>query len=153
MPQGTRHLSLTATRKRGWNQNGGVTNMLRKLFALGFILTVALVLYAQGDKSVKLSGYLMDNACATGHVKDAGFADRVKKHKRSCALMPSCEGSGFAVYSDGKLYKLDEAGNKSASELLKASETVMGVMVAVEGTIDGDTVHVTKITEVKAAAE
>jgi len=124
--------------------------MTRKLFALGIILTVAFVLYAQGDKSVKISGYLIDNACSAGHAKDAGFAQRVKKHKKSCALMPSCEGSGFAVYADGKLYKLDEAGNKSASELLKETDTAMGIMVAVEGTIDGETVHVTKITEVKS---
>ena len=127
--------------------------MTRKLFALGLILTVAFVLYAQGDKSVKISGYLIDNACSAGHAKDAGFAERVKKHKKSCALMPSCEGSGFAVFSDGKLYKLDEAGNKSASDLLKETDTTMGIMVAVEGTVDGDTVHVTKITEVKIAAE
>jgi len=127
--------------------------MMRKLFALGLILTAAFVLYAQGDKSVKISGYLIDNACSTGHVNDAGFADRVKKHKTSCALMDSCESSGFAVYSEGKLYKLDEAGNKSATELLKGTETKMGVMVAVEGTVDGETVHVTKITEVKVAAE
>jgi len=127
--------------------------MTRKLFALGMMLTFAFVLYAQGDKSVKLSGYLIDNACSSGHVSDAGFAERVKKHKKSCALMPSCEGSGFAVYSDGKLYKLDEAGNKSASSLLKETDTTAGVMVAIEGTVDGDTVHVTKITEVKVAAE
>jgi hypothetical protein len=126
--------------------------MARKLFALGIILTVAFVLYAQ-DKSVKLNGYLIDNACSAGHAKDAGFAERVKKHKTSCALMDACETSGFAVLAEGKLYKLDEAGNKSAAELLKATETKSGVQVAVEGTIDGETVHVTKITEVKAAAE
>ena len=127
--------------------------MTRKLFALGLMLTVAFVLYAQGDKSVKISGYLIDNACSASHAKDAGFADRVKKHKKSCALMPPCEGSGYAVYSDGKLFKLDDAGNKSATELLKETDTAMGIMVAVEGTMDGDTVHVTKITEVKVAAE
>src|SRR5258706_5678389 len=127
--------------------------MTRKLFALGLMLTVAFVLYAQGDKSVKISGYLIDNACSMSHAKDADFAERAKKHKTSCALMPPCEGSGYAVYSEGKLYKLDEAGNKSATDLLKATETKMGVTVAVEGTADGDTVHVTKITEVKVAAE
>src|SRR3977135_752628 len=108
-------------------------NMTRKLFALGIILTVAFMLYAQGDKSVKIGGYLMDNACSAGHVKDAGFAERVKKHKTSCALMPPCEGSGYAVYSEGKLYKLDKAGNESAEALLKETETKSGVMVAVDG--------------------
>ena len=127
--------------------------MTRKLFACGLILTVAFVLYAQGNTAIKISGYLIDNACSMGHANEAGFADRAKKHKTSCALMPSCEGSGFAVYSEGKLYKLDEAGNKSATALLKDTESKMGVMVAVEGTVDGDTVHVTKISEVKVAAE
>lgn len=124
--------------------------MIRKLLALGILMAFSFVVYAQGDKAVKISGYLMDNACAGSHAKDADFGDRVKKHKTSCALMPSCEGSGFAVYSEGKLYKFDEAGNKSATALLKDTDTTMGVMVAVEGTVDGDTLHVTKITEVKA---
>jgi hypothetical protein len=127
--------------------------MTRKLFAFLTILAFAFVLYAQGNKEVKLSGYLIDNACAGAHAKDANFAERAKKHKTSCALMPSCEGSGFAVYSEGKLYKFDAAGNKSAAELLKETETKDGVSVAVEGTVEGDTVHVTKITEVKVATE
>ena len=126
--------------------------MMRKLFVFLSILAFAIALSAQ-DKSVKLSGYLIDNACAGAHAKDANFAERAKKHKTSCALMPSCEGSGFAVYSEGKLYKFDEAGNKSASELLKGTDTKDGVTVAVEGTVDGDTVHVTKLTEVKVSAE
>jgi len=129
------------------------TPMSRKLFAFLTILAFAFVLYAQGDKSVKLSGYLIDNACANAHVKDANFSERAKKHKTSCALMPPCEGSGFAVYSEGKLYKFDEAGNKSASELLKDTETKEGVMVSVEGTVEGDKLHVTKLTEVKTATE
>jgi hypothetical protein len=126
--------------------------MIRKLFAFLAILTFVIALYAQ-DKSVKLSGYLMDNACSASHAKDANFAERAKKHTTSCALMPPCEGSGFAVYADGKLYKFDEAGNKSAAELLKATDTKSGVTVAVEGTVEGDVVHVTKLTEVKTAAE
>src|SRR5258708_7434256 len=113
--------------------------MTRKLFALSLILSVAIVLYAQGDKSVKINGYLIDNACSTGHLKDAGFAERAKKHKTTCARMPSCEGSGYAVYAGGRLYKLDAAGNKGASEILKDTETKEGVTVAVEGTVDGET--------------
>jgi hypothetical protein len=123
--------------------------MIRKLFAVGLVITVAIVLYAQGNQSVKFNGYLIDNACANAHVKDKDFAEKVKNHKTSCALMPNCAGSGFAVLSsEGKFYKLDDAGNKSAEELLRNTETKMGVMVAIEGTIEGDTLHVTKLTEV-----
>ena len=51
--------------------------MNRKLFAFGIILAVAFVLYAQDAKTVKIEGYIMDNACASGHVKDANFGERV----------------------------------------------------------------------------
>ena len=124
--------------------------MTRKLFAFAIILGFAFVVYAQGDKSVRINGYLIDNACASAHVKDANFVERAKKHSTSCALMPPCEGSGYAVYSEGKLYKLDKAGNESAEALLKQTDTKNGVMVAVDGTVEGDTLHATKITEVKA---
>ena len=122
--------------------------MNRKLFAFGTILAVAFVLYAQDAKTVKIEGYIMDNACASGHVKDANLGERVKKHSTSCALSPNCAKSGYVVYTaDAKLYKLDQAGNKSAEELLKETETKTGVQVSVEGTVDGDTIKVTKITE------
>ena len=122
--------------------------MTSKLFAFGIILAFAFVLYAQGAKTVKIEGYIMDNACAAGHVKDANFGEKVKNHKTSCALSPNCAESGYVVYTtDAKLYKLDQAGNKSAEELLKDTETKMGVQISVEGTIDGDTIKVTKITE------
>ncbi len=122
--------------------------MTRKLFAFGIIVAFAFVLYAQGTKTVKIEGYIMDNACAAGHVKDANFGERVKKHSTSCALSPNCAESGYVVYTaDAKLYKLDQTGNKSAEELLKDTETKSGVQVSVEGTIDGDTIKVAKITE------
>ncbi len=130
--------------------------MTRKLFAVGIILAVAMVLYAQGafalhvqgDKSVKINGYLIDNMCAGALAKGKDFAEKVKKHKTSCALMPNCAGSGFAVLSDeGKLYKLDDAGNKIAEDLLKSTQTTAGVAVNAEGTVDGETLHVTKLAE------
>jgi hypothetical protein len=125
--------------------------MTRKLLTLGLILTAFTFLYAQDKNSVKLNGFLIDNACAGAHVNEATFKDRVKKHTVSCAMMPNCVKSGYAVYtSDGKLYKFDEAGNKSAADLLKDTETKSGLSIAVEGTLEGDTIHVVKLSEVKA---
>ena len=122
--------------------------MTSKLFAFGIILAFAFVLYAQGAKTVKIEGYIIDNACAAGHVKDANFGERVKKHSTSCGLQPSCAESGYVVYTaDAKLYKLDQTGNKSAEALLRDTDTKMGVQVSVEGTLDGDTIKVTKISE------
>ena len=122
--------------------------MTRKLFAFGIIVAFAFVLYAQGAKTVKIEGYIIDNACASGHVKDANFGERVKKHSTSCGLSPNCAESGYVVYTaDAKLYKLDQAGSKSAEALLKETDTKFGVQVSVEGTIEGDTIKVAKITE------
>jgi hypothetical protein len=125
--------------------------MNRKLFAISILFAVAAaaVLYAQ-KKEVKITGNLIDNACASHHVNDKDFGDRVANHTTSCALMATCKGSGYAVYSDSKLYKLDDAGSKLAQGVLEDSKTEKGVRVAIEGTLEGDTIHVTKLTEVTA---
>jgi Tfp pilus assembly ATPase PilU len=122
--------------------------MTRKVFPL--VIVVALMagaLIAQ-DKTVTLTGYLIDNSCAANHANDKAFATWVKTHGTSCAMMEACEKSGYAVFADDKLYKFDDAGNTSAEELLKNTKSKKGLHVKVEGTVDGDTVKVTKLTEV-----
>jgi len=122
--------------------------MIRKVFALTTIVLLAGVLFAQ-EKTVTISGSLMDNACAES-AKDIGA--RAKNHSTSCALMDGCEKSGYAVYAtDNKLYKLDEKGNDLAAAVLKNTKLKNGVKVSVEGTINGDTIKVTKLTEVTEA--
>ena len=122
--------------------------MIRKVFALTTIVLLAGVLFAQ-DKTVTITGNLIDNACAES-AKDIGA--RAKDHSTSCALMDGCEKAGYAVYgSDNKLYKLDGKGNELAEAVLKNTKVKSGVKVAVEGTLDGDTLKVTKLAEVIAA--
>lgn len=122
--------------------------MIRRVFAFTTIVLLAGVLFAQ-DKTVTISGNLMDNACA-GSAKD--IAARAKDHPTSCALMDSCEKTGYAVYgSDKKLYKLDDKGNDLAVDLLRNTKTKNGVKVSVEGTLNGDTIKVTKLTELSDA--
>ena len=118
--------------------------MIRKIPALTVIVLMASVLLGQ-QKTVTITGNLIDNACAES-AKDLDA--RAKNHPTSCALMEQCQSSGYAVYADHKLYKLDDKGNDSAAGLLKNTKTTKGVRVAVEGTVDGDTIHVTKLTEV-----
>jgi hypothetical protein len=124
--------------------------MTRKLLPL--IAALALVLMAVGlfaqDKTVTLDGYMIDNACASSHATDPTFATMVKTHGTSCATMESCEKSGYAVYADNKLYKFDDKGNVSAEELLKTTASKKGLHIKVEGTIDGDMIKVTKLSEV-----
>jgi len=122
--------------------------MSRKVFAFAAIFAFVLALQAQDTKTTTVEGYIIDNACAGSHSKDATFGDRVKKHSTSCALMDSCVKSGYAVFTaDSKLYKLDKTGNDAVETLLKGTDTKAGVAVVVEGTIDGDTIKATKITE------
>jgi len=122
--------------------------MIRKMFPLVVVVAMmAAVLMAQ-DKSVTLTGYLIDNSCAAGHATDKTFATWVKTHGTSCAMMDSCEKSGYAVFAGDKLYKLDAAGNTSAEALLKATKSKKGLKVKAEGTVDGDTLKITKLTEV-----
>lgn len=121
--------------------------MIRKVFPLVIAVALALMagaLFAQ-QKTVTITGYLIDNACAES-AKD--LDTKAKNHPTSCAKMDACEKSGYAVYADHKLYKLDEKGNASAEDLLSKTKATKGLHVTVEGTINGDTINVTKLTEV-----
>lgn len=124
-----------------------MTRKLIPLIAALALILMAVALSAQ-DKTVTLDGYLIDNACASSHVNDKDFETMLKNHGTSCATMESCEKSGYAVYANKKLYKFDDKGNASAEELLKNTTSKKGLHVKVEGTIDGDMIKVTKLTEV-----
>lgn len=122
--------------------------MTRKLLPL--LAAVALVLMTAAlvaqEKTVTLDGYMIDNACASSDkAKDKTW---IKTHSTSCATMEACEKSGYAVFANDKLYKFDDAGNASAAEVIKNTKSKKGLHVKVEGTVDGDTIKVTKITEV-----
>src|SRR5258708_39759063 len=122
--------------------------MIVKMFHLIIVLALMAGALIAQDKSVTLTGYLIDNACAANHASDKTFATWVKTHGTSCAMMESCEKGGYAVFAGDKLYKLDEKGNESAEALLKATKSKKGLKVKAEGTVDGETLKVTKLTEV-----
>ncbi|HYW73301.1 MAG TPA: hypothetical protein VE961_19930 [Pyrinomonadaceae bacterium] len=122
--------------------------MYRKFLAISLLIGLAAVLYAQSSTSIKVSGYLIDNACAESAKE---LAAKAKSHAVSCALMDSCESSGYSVVTDdNKRYKLTEKGDGMAADLLKNTKTTKGVKVAVEGSYDGSVLDVTKISEVSA---
>ncbi len=122
--------------------------MMRKVFPLIVVLALMAGALIAQDKTVTLTGYMIDNSCAANHAKDKTFATWVKTHGTSCAMMEACEKSGYAVFADDKLYKFDDAGNSSAEALLKATKSKKGLHVKAEGTLDGDTLKVTKLTEI-----
>ncbi|MDX6532027.1 MAG: hypothetical protein QOH41_4317 [Blastocatellia bacterium] len=122
--------------------------MMRKIFPLIVVLALMAGALIAQDKSTTLTGYLIDNSCAANHANDKTFATWVKTHGTSCATMENCEKSGYAVFAGDKLYKFDDAGNASAEALLKATKSKKGLHVKAEGTLDGDTLKVTKLTEI-----
>jgi len=123
--------------------------MTRKILFAGLVLVLAgISVAAREGKSVKLTGYIIDNACAAGRATGDNAGDKVKNHTVKCAQMAKCAESGYAVYADGKLYKLDAEGNKKAGELLKNTKVERGMQVAIEGTVEGETLKVKTISEV-----
>ncbi len=125
--------------------------MFRKvsLVAASVALAAAFA-YAQGEqKTVKVTGYVIDNMCAGMH----GTEEEAQKHPNGCALMENCKKSGYAVIAGEKTYKLDEQGNKLAAEALKSARTKKGLKVEVEGTLEGSTLHATRLEQVKEEAK
>ena len=110
---------------------------------ISLLTTLALVLAAAafaaaGDHHKKtVTGILSDVACSAN----------AKGHPVSCALKESCAKSGFAINADGKVYKLDEAGNTKAQEILKATSKQKDVVVEATGEINGDILKVDSIKE------
>ena len=125
--------------------------MFRKISLVAAAVALAAAFaFAQGEqKSVKVTGYVIDNMCGEMHGTEAEAA----KHPNGCALMEACQKSGFAVVAGEKTCKLDAEGNKLAAEALKAAKTKKGLKVDVEGTLEGDTLHVAKLAEAKEAVE
>ena len=115
------------------------------------LIMAGVLALAQASQPVKLTGYLVDNMCANAEGEGDGIAETAKGHPTACSLMPSCAKEGFSLVVDKKIYKLDEAGNKSALAVLKATTAKKGLRVEVEGTLDGNNLRATKVSEVKAA--
>jgi hypothetical protein len=119
---------------------------MKRVLGLGLIMLMSVVALAADKKDVKLTGYVIDNACSARAAGDTAL-DKVKAHSTKCAQMPACAKSGYAIFADGKLYKFDEDGNKKVAELLKNTKAEKGFGVSVEGTVENDILHVTKIVE------
>lgn len=121
--------------------------MFRKVSLVAAAVAMAAVFaYAQGEqKTLKVTGYVIDNMCAEMH----GTEEAAAKHPNGCGLMESCQKSGYAVIAGEKTYKLDAEGNKLAAEALNAAKSKKGLKVDVEGTVEGDILHVAKLAEAK----
>ena len=77
--------------------------------------------------TVKMMGIIIDNLCADAH-KD-NLSTFIKTHPKSCALMPDCAASGYAVYSNGRLFKFDKDSTVKIEEFLKKEKSSLDVVI------------------------
>ena len=124
--------------------------MIRKTIysfaALIVALSFAAIITAQ-DKSVSLTGYVVDKACSAGAAKKADPMAAAAGHSKKCALMEPCIKSGYGVFSDGKFYEFDAKGNELAKGLLDNTSKDKGIKVKVEGKVSGSQIAVASISE------
>ena len=75
-------------------------------------------------------GYIVDTTCMSG--KEAKQAEKegkldafVKGHSKECVL--ACKSGGCGFYSDGRLYKLDEASSGRINAFLESPGSLLHV--------------------------
>jgi hypothetical protein len=102
-----------------------------------------------------MGGYLVDQACAT-KMEKAGPKKammKAKNHTKDCALQDACKASGYGLMSHGKFIKFDATGDKLASEYFDKTKKEKDIWVDVRGTMDGSTMKVESIKDVKAKSK
>ena len=116
--------------------------------ALAFLVaSVGLAQDAKKEMGTSMHGYIVDAMCAKGMVKKDNPMESAAKHTKACALEDNCSASGYGVFSEGKYYKFDEAGDKMTKELIEKSKTEKGLMADVTGQMKDDKFVVTSIKE------
>lgn len=117
---------------------------MNKLIVLVLSLClVAGIAFAQAAGSVTLKGYIVDNKCASGQ-DAAGMEEFAKNHPKSCALMPACVASGYAIYADHALQQFDTASTARIEEFLKKDGS--STLVEVSANKNGDKLELISIT-------
>jgi hypothetical protein len=129
---------------------------------LAGILLLAVTAFAQEEKkdeakqetmkkaeAMTMSGYVVDAMCAKGMAKKKNVMEAAAKHTKACALEEECAASGYGIFSDGKWYKFDEAGDRQAKEWIEKTELEKGLMITVSGTMEGDMLMVSSISDYK----
>lgn len=109
--------------------------LLSVLFAIAFLMSVSLAKDNKAPKSTKMSGWVSDEKCG---VKDIDNADCAKK----CA-----EGGSKLVFVSEKDKSVLNVDNQDS---LKGHE---GHHVSVTGTVENGTLHVNKVSMLKATGD
>ena len=122
--------------------------MSKKLFsslaALVIVLSLSVMAAAQ-DKSVTLTGNILDKACSAGN----NTAEKASNHKKGCALSERCLKSGLGVFADGKYVEFDAKGTELGKAALEKTSKANGAVFKVTGKVADGKMMVESITEVQ----
>ena len=114
--------------------------MTKTLLSMLFIIGTSFVAQA-----TEIQGVLTDWNCTERMVRD-GRAN-VLRQDQSCSLAKNSSRSAYGLITDAKkFYKLDEAGNKQARELLNNSHDKNNLKVLARGELEGNTINVTTMS-------
>ena len=107
-------------------------------------LGLALGAFAAMGYAENISGKLVDAAC---HDKSQQNPADTKEKNDIAACEATASTTSFAIQtSDGKVFKLDAAGNAKASTALRGNPDNKNPMATVSGTMEGQTVKVDSIS-------
>ena len=126
--------------------------MHKKLFLSTAVSALLLSLVAIGiaqEKSVSLTGVIVDKMCSARVGKAPDVMAAAVGHKKGCALSDGCQASGFGVFSDGKFYEFDAKGNELAKASLTKSKKEAGAKFKVDGKLAENKLTVTSISELE----
>lgn len=119
--------------------------MSKKFYVIIFSVLLLITSFTGcGTKETSFDGYLIDKHCAE-------MKDPVTETKM-CLTMEKCQASGYGVsvkQDDGKykFYKFDDKGHDLAKDLLSKTTKEKGIEVVVKGTLEGDSIKVSTISE------
>lgn len=93
-----------------------------------------------------VQGVLADWNCVKPMVKNG--RENTLKQNQACSLNTNYSRAAYGIITDDKhYYKLDDAGREWALKLLKDSPDKNSLKVIATGDIEGDTLHVTNMSE------
>lgn len=124
------------------------------LFSVTALAVLSLVVIAQGDKaqenkSVTLTGHIVDKACSGRFAKRDDPQTASGTHTKGCSLMENCVKSGYGIFADGKWTEFDENGSAKAKAAIEKSSKDKGATFKVTGKVAEGKMTVESISEVE----
>lgn len=96
--------------------------------------------------AMDVQGVLADWVCVKSMVQNG--REKTLKQNSTCSLNPNYSRQAYGIITDDNhYYKLDDAGRGWALKLLKDSPSKNNLKVIATGDVQGDTLHVTNMSE------